>query len=151
MKMSVIPKFKPDPMLSAEAAQRIMKKAEKPVTNPGADQVQESNGQSSIQQKAMGAAQTALEVAQFLPIGLKVKAAAVAGSFVLNKLRESDIAGPGSKSGDVNIKEQLDKVLDVSRSTPHNAAAQNPAEVMRLKEERLEMQENDYSDRGPSV
>lgn len=84
--------FKPDPLLSAQSAQRIMKKAEQQQTsNP--DQAMNAQGEN----KALKAAGTAMEVASYLPVGPQAKIVLAAGAMAANKLSESD--QPGDQGG----------------------------------------------------
>ncbi|EAZ98374.1 hypothetical protein [Marinobacter sp. ELB17] len=155
----LVTSFQPDPMLSAESSQRIMQKANTAMlANPGADQgvVKTASQDAAAGQTednksgVMQAASKALNVATYIPgIGLKVRLAAMAGSALLDKMSVGQ-AGPEQTIGGAQAKEPgaLNDMMDIARSNPATAAAENPAEVRRLQQQNLD----DYQDQdGPSA
>lgn len=102
MKLSMPKTFKPDPKLSAQSAQRIMKKADQQQAN-NPEQATDAQGTN----KAMKAASTAFEAASYLPVGVKAKLALTAASMAADKLADSNLM-----NGQADQQRQMNEMLE---------------------------------------
>lgn len=125
MKITMPKTFQPDPALSAEAAQRISQKASLQATNSsmsasdeGADRNRESD--------TLKAASTVMNVASYLPIGMKAKLALTAASYAADKIADlrsgaTDSTGPLAGERQRNQMMLEGATSDVARSVPLSA------------------------------
>lgn len=107
--------FKPDPMLSADAVNRVKKKADNEATlNPGSGSDDSPAGASqSPLSKKLSSASTAMDVGASVVPHPKVKVALMAGSMactaassITQKFADSSgIGGPDKGQGDAGLKE----------------------------------------------
>lgn len=123
MKMTMPKTFQPDPMLSAESAQRIQQKANLQAASPSQGGENQQSAGAEKQTAMLRTASTAMDVASVLPVGVKAKVALTAASYAATKvadMREGKQAGEQTQ----DIERQLGGVRDVALSTPESVKTQ---------------------------